>query len=231
MTVRMYEVGGCVRDEIMGRKSKDIDYSVEAESFDAMREHLESEGFTIFVENPEFLTIRARFPKASGKSITADFVLARREGGYTDGRRPDEVFAGSLHDDLARRDFTMNAIAKDVHGNLIDPFNGQQDIKRRTIRAVGNADDRIREDALRGLRAIRFAVTLQFRIDHEIERVLSSERFKVALSSVSIERVYQEMDKAFRADMPDALLLLDRYDLMEDVFSRGLWLRPTLEGR
>jgi tRNA nucleotidyltransferase (CCA-adding enzyme) len=230
MTVRLYEVGGCVRDSLMGRTSKDIDYSVEAESYDAMRSYLETEGFKIFVENPEFLTIRAQFPKSAGKRVTADFVLARREGGYTDGRRPDEVFAGSLKDDLARRDFTMNAIARDQDGNLIDPFNGSRDIVNGLIKAVGNAHERINEDALRGLRAIRFAVTLGFQMDKDLEAVLGSRHFAPLLTSVSVERVREELEKAFAHDTVQTLEWLSFFNLNSTVFSRGLRLSATMKG-
>jgi tRNA nucleotidyltransferase/poly(A) polymerase len=230
MTVRLYEVGGCVRDSLMGRTSKDIDYSVEAESFDVMRDHLVNEGFKIFVENPEFLTIRAQFPKSSGRKITADFVLARREGGYTDGRRPDEVFAGSLMDDLSRRDFTMNAIARDQDGNLIDPFHGGLHIMEKRIVAVGKAHERINEDALRGLRAIRFAVTLGFSMDSELEAVLGSRHFAPSLASVSTERVREELEKAFAFNTVQTLEWLSFFNLNSTVFSRGLRLSATMKG-
>ena len=160
--MKMYEVGGCVRDEILGIPSKDIDFSVvldeadmhtharrdggEINPFDLMVVKLQEMGFKIFLETPEHLTVRAQFPRGRTYNDrghdygtnTADFVLARKEGTYTDGRRPDKVEPGTLMDDLRRRDFTMNAIAKDSDGTLIDPCNGQRDIDLRVIRAFGD---------------------------------------------------------------------------------------------
>src|SRR5579859_2576372 len=144
-----YLVGGYVRDKILGIPSKDLDYSVEAASYEEMRQSIIDRGGTILLETPNFFTIRARI----GKEVS-DYVLCRKDGAYSDSRHPDSVEHGTLHDDLARRDFTMNAIAIDSDGNYIDPFNGISDIKNKLIRCVGNAQDRFDEDALRMLRAI-----------------------------------------------------------------------------
>jgi tRNA nucleotidyltransferase (CCA-adding enzyme) len=164
--------------------------------------------------------------------MTADFVLARKEGDYSDGRRPDRVEAGTLEDDLARRDFTMNAIAKDSHGRLIDPFDGRRDIADRVIRAVGNARDRIvGEDALRGLRALRFAVQKGFTIDHEVAKVLRSVEFRRALRSVSTERQREELEKMFKVDTIHSLWLIDHFRLNDTLFDNtGLRLMPTMKG-
>lgn len=246
--MEMFEVGGCVRDEILGLKSKDIDFTVVMRSnetnpcfggvngdyFATMRRKLEREGFEIFLETPEFFTIRARFPKGNAKykGLTADFVLARKEGTYSDGRRPDRVEVGTLKDDLARRDFTMNAIAKDRTGNLIDPFNGRRDIADRIIRAVGNARDRIiEEDALRGLRAMRFAVQKGFTIDTEVVKVLQSGEFRDALRNISTERQREELEKMFKVNTPASLLYIQGFGLTQALFENtGLRLMPTMKG-
>jgi tRNA nucleotidyltransferase/poly(A) polymerase len=254
--MEMFEVGGCVRDEILGLKSKDIDFTVVLEPgevtmfeelkifdpFDIMSHRLKAMGFEIFLETREFLTIRARFPRFSNGSgfvmrqahsgMTADFVLARRETTYSDGRRPDAVEPGTLLDDLSRRDFTMNAIAKDAHGNLIDPFNGRQDIADKVIRAVGNARDRIiGEDALRGLRALRFAVQKGFTIDQEVMLVLASDEFREAIRSVSTERQREELDKMFKVNTSKSMELLFVLNLVDTLFDNtGLRLMPTMKG-
>lgn len=251
--MEMFEVGGCVRDEILGLNSKDIDFTVVLppgsyrDPFRFMAEELEKQGFEIFLETPEFLTIRARFPKKELKmngdealnrfqfanpGLTADFVLARKESGYSDGRRPDEVRPGTLEDDLARRDFTMNAIARNSDGFLIDPFNGREDIRLRIIRAVGNPYDRIvREDALRGLRALRFAVTKKFRIDPMVSAVIDTAEFRTALRSVSTERQREELDKMFKVNTIVSLRLIQKHGLEETLFfGTGLRLMPTLKG-
>jgi tRNA nucleotidyltransferase/poly(A) polymerase len=257
--MEFYEVGGCVRDEIMGVQSKDIDFTVtldpeevtprraksgkliERDAFDVMRDELVRRGFEIFVETPKFLTIRAKFPKASGhpalirhgeRGLTADFVLARKESEYTDGRRPDKVEPGTLIEDLARRDFTMNAIAKNSQGNLIDPFGGVGDIQTRTIRCVGSAENRFCEDALRALRAIRFAVTKGMTLDGAVVDALASDWLPGLLGSVSVERRAQELQKAFKFSTLETLTRLRAFPKLEEViFTDGLWLEPSLKGK
>lgn len=247
--MQMFEVGGCVRDEILGTPSKDIDFTVVLSPFEmgpcgggvrndpfaTMRKNLETLGFEIFVETPEFFTIRARFPKGNAKykGMTADFVLARKEGEYSDGRRPDRVKVGTLEDDLARRDFTMNAIAKDHTGYLIDPFGGVQDIRLGIIRCVGDPHDRIiKEDALRGLRAVRFSVTKQFFIHDNVIEVLDSDEFRLRLRTISTERIQGELDKAFRADTAKTLKALTNLRLVDTIFGRDrLHLVTTTKGK
>ncbi len=238
--MEFFEVGGCVRDEIMGVPSKDIDFTVViqpgeivsgTDPFEFIHKRLSTEGFKIFQHRPEFLTIRAMFPDSHKHSGVADFVLARKDGTSTDGRRPDFVEPGTLEDDLARRDFTMNAIAKDADGNLIDPFGGQADIEDRMIRAVGNAEDRLREDVLRGLRALRFSVTKGFRIDGDILWAMNQKWFADALSSVSKERQREELEKMFAHDTLKALRVINDCHIFvrEAIFSNGLRLSATMK--
>lgn len=231
--MEFYEVGGCVRDEIMGVKSKDIDFSVVAPSYEAMREAIAATGMKIVVESPEFFTIRAVAKEPfRGHLGGLDFVWARKEGPYSDGRHPDFVEPGTLMDDLSRRDFSMNAIAKDADGNLIDPFGGVQDIRARLIRCVGSAQDRIMEDALRGLRAMRFAITKDMQISGEIVGVLRSQEFTDALASVSKERQREEVEKMFATDTIRAMKMFNRLPnrVMDTVFSDGLRLSATMKG-
>lgn len=135
-----FEVGGCVRDELMGLSSKDVDFSVVAPkgkfnfastAFSALCKDLDRQGFQIFEVREEFLTVRAKVPKGhplAARTAVADFVLARKEGPYSDGRHPDWVVPGTLLDDLSRRDFCCNAISRDIDGNLVDPFDGVGDL-------------------------------------------------------------------------------------------------------
>ena len=249
--MKMYKVGGCVRDEILGVPSKDIDFTVvmepvEGDPFRAMVNRLKIKGFRVFLETPEFLTVRAQFPIRSvndldsmdedgnvikAQRLTADFVLARKESDYTDGRRPDKVQVGTLHDDLARRDFTMNAIAQDENGVFIDPFNGRQDIDDEVIRAVGVAFDRLSEDALRAVRALRFSVTKGFRIDKELQIAMQS---KPVLDSIryiiSDERISDEASKMFRFDTVASLAAFNQFPaLMSAMFSGRVSLDSTLK--
>lgn len=229
--VRLFRVGGCVRDSILGIETKDIDFAVEAESFTAMRDWMVDRGFTIFVETPEFLTIRAHFPKDDPQNgrLTADFVLCRRDGRSSNNRHPDEVTPGSIFDDLERRDFTVNAMAIDeATGELIDPHGGQEDLTHRILRFVGEPMERIEEDALRVLRGVRFTVTKDL---HPTWLTMKAMREGgKLLDSVSTERVREELVRAFKINTRRTLQLLDELELTDIVFERhGLWLMPTMK--
>jgi len=134
--------------------------------------------------------------------IGYEITTLRGEVGYSDGRRPDAVFfVDEIHEDLARRDFTINAIAYDpIRGNLEDPFGGIEDLRRQLIRAVGKASERFHEDGLRVLRAARFAATLEFDIDPETARAIapSLDSFR----KVSPERVRDEWVKIMKSSEP-----------------------------
>lgn len=236
--MELFEVGGCIRDEILGVKSKDIDFSVvlspdeipssgllvtPVNPFDVMVANLTRDRFEIFLESPEFLTVRARFPKSDPRSnLTADFVLARKESTYTDGRRPDSVEVGTLEDDLARRDFTMNAIAKAADGTFIDPFNGRQDIAEGVIRSVGSAFDRFTEDALRAVRALRFSVTKGFRIDPEVRFAMETAAvLDSIINNISDERINDELSKMFRFNTVASLKALQNFPALTDAMFAG----------
>lgn len=206
--VKLYKVGGCVRDEILGLKSKDIDYAVTASSYEEMKNYLISLEANIFLEKPEYLTIRAKV-----KGEDADFVLCRKDGAYSDGRRPDSVEMGTIEDDLARRDFTMNAIAIDEDGKYIDPFNGIQDIKNSVIKCVGSTE-RLLEDSLRMLRALRFLITKKFSIHRDISNVIWTDY--QLLKNISRERIYEELNKMFAHDTNSTFSLMCYY---KEVFS------------
>jgi tRNA nucleotidyltransferase/poly(A) polymerase len=217
----------------MGLHSKDWDFTCVAESFEAMEQSLLDDGFTIFVRNPEFFTIRAHGPKGFtfaghdfGKQ-TFDFVWARKDGTYSDGRRPDFVTPGTLHDDLARRDLTVNAIAKATDGTLIDPFNGQQDIKDKIIRCVGDPRERFEEDALRILRALRFSVTKGFAIHNHTASFVRDLRHTVA--GVSAERVREELTKMFNHDAMKTVAVLNEYQMFPIIFDMGINFQPTMK--
>ena len=239
MTVKLYEVGGYVRDSFLEIPSKDIDFAVEADSWDELKCWLDLNAFEVFLETPEYLTIRARFPRIGDTrwikyaGLTADFVLCRKDGVYSDGRRPDEVTPGSIYDDLARRDFTMNAIARDVTtGEVLDPWGGVQDAINGNLKCVGYAEDRLREDALRALRAVRFTVKYNLKWDPELRAALSSTWLPGKLTTISVERRREELHKAFhistlktwqifRWDLPDRFAIA--------AFGGDIWLKPTTE--
>jgi tRNA nucleotidyltransferase (CCA-adding enzyme) len=231
--VRLFRVGGAVRDEILGVESTDEDFAVEAESFEAMLDWLNAEGFRVFLESPEHGTVRARFPKGDPRGFggrTADFVLCRREGPYSDGRHPDWVKVGTIWNDLARRDFTMNAIAQDVEtGEILDPHGGRVDLRRNVLRCVGSAEDRFRQDALRAVRALRFALTKRMCFDGEIGSALWSSWLPPLLDSVPADRRRHELTKMFKFNTLDSMSLIMETSpaFQEALFKDGLWLMPT----
>ena len=167
---KFYEVGGKVRDEILEIESKDVDYvAVPGEDplknissahamFRLLEEYLKIEGFEIFLSTPDCFTIRAKFPKDHKYQGVADFVMARKEVGYIPGTRTPMVVPGSLYDDLERRDFTLNALAKDEDGKIIDFFNGLKHLKSGQLVTPLDCEVTFNDDPLRILRAIRFCI-------------------------------------------------------------------------
>lgn len=234
-TIEMFEVGGCVRDEFMGKRSKDVDFVVLAPSFDAMRAELVRRGFTIHAEKPEFVTIRAGVPKGDPlreRTKDADFVLARKDGPTADGRRPEFVEPGDLMDDLARRDFTVNAIARAVDGRIIDPFGGRADIEFRRLRFVGDPVERITEDGLRVLRGFRFMVTKGLTPTDETLEALTRPLATEMLAKVSTERIREEVERMLAFDTLTTLDILSHtmpVEMRGVVFSGGLRLSAIMK--
>jgi tRNA nucleotidyltransferase (CCA-adding enzyme) len=227
--MKFYLVGGLVRDKLLGLKPKDNDYVVEAKSYEEMRSAIVEKGGEIFLESPAHFTIRALVPDMG----VADFVLPRVDGFYSDGRRPDSVMVGTLMDDLARRDFTVNAIAYDEQTDqYIDPHSGRTDLDAKLLRCVDDPFDRFEEDALRMLRAIRFAITKGFEIHESVEKALDNAYLANRLmENVSGERKREELHRCFACNTLLTLDLLSHYDRVRDACFNGgskLWLMPTM---
>jgi tRNA nucleotidyltransferase (CCA-adding enzyme) len=230
--MKLYQVGGSIRDELLCIKSNDIDFAVEADTFREMKQYIIDNNFTIFLEIPQYLTIRAKFPKDHQYSnMVADFTLCRIDGNYSDGRRPDEVKIGSIYDDLARRDFTINAIAKTIDGQYIDPYNGIQDLQNKVLKCVGNVKDKFKEDGLRALRAIRFTLTLNFEMDQHIQDAIRSDWLVPILEKISAERKKEELMKIFAYDTIKGINFFAKLplEIQNVVFTNGLWLSPSLK--
>jgi tRNA nucleotidyltransferase (CCA-adding enzyme) len=225
MGLKLFVTGGTLRDRLLGLKPKDMDYSVEAPSYAAMVEQFEAMGGHVWQLRPEFLTVRGKLPGVGD----ADFVMCRKEGFYSDGRHPDSVEPGTVLDDLARRDFTVNAMAQADGGPLLDPFDGQGDLKAGLLRCVGDPVHRFSEDSLRMVRALRFTVTRGFTLHPTVAAALTHQTLLDGLDNCAVERVREEMFKAFACDTLATLRLLERFPRLRDkVFSRGLKLTPTL---
>lgn len=226
--IKFYLVGGCVRDEILGHMPADIDYSVEASSFNHMKDHLIKSNFEIYVEKPEYGTLKAKCPLTKKVS---DYTLCRKDGFYSDCRRPDSIEASNILEDLSRRDFTMNAIAK-IDGEYYDPFFGIQDIENKLIRCVGKAADRLTEDPLRGLRALRFSITKGFTISPDILEIIETDAFITNFKKLAKERIQVELQKMFHHNTVRSIKLLSGLSksFLEVLFvDSGIWLLPTLK--
>jgi tRNA nucleotidyltransferase/poly(A) polymerase len=225
--INIWQVGGSVRDEILGVKPKDYDYAVEADSWEDMVNYISQHG-KIYLQTPEYFTVRAHMDKLGD----ADFVLCRKDGKYKDGRHPESVDVGTIHDDLARRDFTMNAIARNTETGLIyDPFNGQLDIQHRILRCVGNAFDRFNEDGLRVLRALRFIITKNLRFDDILLQIMDADFTAEWLRNVSLDRKRDELMKMLKFDTITTLEYLQLYPKIRNILFEDnvLWLKPTNE--
>jgi tRNA nucleotidyltransferase (CCA-adding enzyme) len=179
-----YVVGGCVRDALIGIEPHDWDITTSALPAQT-RELFGSE--RVLETGLRHGTVTLLFPEGP-----IEITTFRSDGPYLDGRRPESVrFVASINEDLARRDFTMNALAFNPHTGLVDPFKGREDIASKLIRAVGEPDKRLQEDALRVMRALRFSAELGFGIDEELAAALHGNRG--LLSRVAPERVGSEL--------------------------------------
>ncbi len=190
-----YLVGGCVRDLLRGLTPSDYDITTDAlpeevmASFRAVPTGLQHGTVTVLWEGDTF-----------------EVTTFRTEGTYADHRRPDSVcFTRSLEEDLSRRDFTVNAMALDSDQTLHDPFGGQEDLQRGVLRAVGEAKKRFAEDALRILRALRFAATTGFTIEETTARALREG--KEDLHYIAAERILTELTKLLCGDYAAQVLL------------------------
>ncbi|MEK7118367.1 MAG: HD domain-containing protein [Patescibacteria group bacterium] len=197
-----YLVGGCVRDLYRGVSPKDWDVTTNAtpEQIIALfpKTFYENEYGTVGVVNE---TIAEDDPEKASLRVV-EVTPYRRETTYSNFRHPDEVtFSGNLHDDLARRDFTMNALAYSVaKEKLIDPYDGEGDIGRQLIKTVGKPEDRFHEDALRIMRAVRFGAELGFAIEKETMDAVV--KFAHRLDKIAMERVRDEFEKIVMSEGP-----------------------------
>lgn len=209
-------VGGCVRDRLRGVEPEDYDVATDARPEQVM---------ALFPGTaPTGLAHGTVTVTAGGAPI--EVTTFRREAGYSDHRRPDEVrFVSDLTEDLARRDFTINAMAEDLQGRLVDPVGGQEDLKQKVIRAVGAPQERFAEDALRMVRAIRFSAQLGFTIEPLTENAIVSCRERLRM--LAVERVTSELDKMWKAPRPAASAeLLWKHDLFRYLPPFFRWEQP-----
>jgi tRNA nucleotidyltransferase (CCA-adding enzyme) len=193
-----YFVGGAVRDFLLRRPIGDVDIATSALPEEVMRIFPKTIG--VGVEHGTVMVLH--------EGTSYEVTTFRTEGKYEDYRRPQSVtFVRSLHEDLKRRDFTMNAIAMDEHGQMIDPFAGQEAIQMKIIRTVGDAKERFSEDALRMMRALRFVSQLGFYLSEETKEAI--QELAPLLAHISVERITVEFEKLLQgAYSQEALSLL-----------------------
>lgn len=204
-----YYVGGCVRDTLMGRPVHDWDITTAAspEQIMACFSHCIPTGIahgtvTVLTEEGQ-----------------AEVTTFRSDGQYLDGRHPVGVtFVSRLEEDLSRRDFTVNAMAMDRQGNLKDPLGGQEDLKNKLLRCVGEPEQRFREDALRMLRAIRFSAQLAFAIEPATGQAIV--RCAPLCRKLSAERVREEVEKILLSSSPEKIAELLSVGLLEPYAQR-----------
>jgi len=191
-----YAVGGCVRDLLLGKEPEDWDVATSATPEEIQKLFADN-----FYENAFFtVTVLTSSKKESLKEV--EVTTFRADFEYADRRRPGKVeYAKTLEEDLSRRDFTINAIALKQKGKeleVIDPFDGQGDLKAKVIGAVGNPKERFKEDALRMMRAVRFVSTLGFQIEETTRKSITEDAS--LLNEISVERVRDELVKLVMAE-------------------------------
>lgn len=204
-----YIVGGCVRDALLGRAPEDWDITT-----NALPEQMKAI-FPVTVDTGiQHGTLTVLVPPDEIENGIRSFEVTtfRIDGEYTDHRHPSSVsFTSSLEEDLARRDFTMNAMAYHMDRGIIDPYFGQRDMGSHIVRAVGKAEDRFREDALRMMRGIRFSAQLDFTLDEEAIRGI--QKLRETLLDVSKERIAVELWKLLASGHPEKVALFFHYGL------------------
>lgn len=221
----IYLVGGCVRGLLLKHKVEDWDFTTNATPEEILKLFPKA-----FYDN-KFGTVG--IPLKNKK--VAEVTTYRTEQGYSDRRHPEKVSWGkTIEEDLARRDFTINAIAYDIDGKkLIDLYKGEEDLKEKIIRAVGDPSKRFKEDALRLLRAIRIATQLQFEIEPKTWSELKKD--SSLLSEISNERIKDELMKILGSEHPyEGIILLKESNLLEQILPellKGIGVEQARPGR
>ena len=205
-----YIVGGCVRDKLLGLHPHDYDITTSAKPDEIKRVFKDFKNILI---GEEFGTVGVLM-----NETLYEVTTFRIDGKYLNFRKPENVtFSKSLREDLKRRDFTINAMAMDSSGELYDPFGGKKDLDDKVLRAVGNPHERIKEDAIRILRAIRFAGRFDFYIEDDLFDAISFER--KLLKKISPERIFDEFSKMITGENPsNYLLLMEETGILDVIF-------------
>lgn len=197
-------VGGCVRDSLLGRPIHDWDVTTSA-----LPEQVMACFDRCIPTGLQHGTVTVLWEQGQ-----VEVTTYRTDGDYPDGRHPAQVtFVRTLEEDLARRDFTVNAMAMDEEGNIVDLYGGREDLKRKILRCVGEPEKRFREDALRMLRAIRFSAQLDFAIESRTS--VAIEDLRHLCHGLSAERIRDELEKTLLSDRPEQVEAIAALELPE----------------
>lgn len=241
---KMYKVGGCVRDQLLGITPRDIDYTVVLQKqdnekyndnditiiYNLLCDYLIEHAYIILAKNPKCFTIKA---KNTITKEAAEFVLARKEISYDqDSRSPNISTIGTLNDDLIRRDFTINTLAINIETNeIIDICNGLSDLENKVLRTPLDAQISLINDPLRILRGMRFSITKNFKLDPSFFMALKNEKLWDKFTKVvSQERIKNELDQMFKYDTIATLNML--YQIKEidnsyyETILKNIMLKP-----
>ena len=204
---KAYIVGGFVRDYILGIKSNDIDITTNAKPKEI--KEMFDDSFLVSEDYGSVTIMKS--------NIRFEITTFRKEINYFDNRHPMEIkYIDDLYQDLLRRDFTINTICMDSDGEIIDFLNGRDDLEKKIIRTVGNANERFFEDSLRILRAIRFATSLEFDLDEDVSEAINKN--KHLLRKLSYNRKREELDKIFvNSNAKRGIGLLLNFNLDKDL--------------
>ncbi|KKY00119.1 hypothetical protein VN21_15985, partial [Paraclostridium benzoelyticum] len=203
-----YIVGGCVRDSIVGIKPNDYDITTNAKPEDTIRIFKNYRVIETGIKHGTITLIKNK--------NEYEITTYRIDGTYNDNRRPESVeFTSDIVQDLKRRDFTINSIAYNHKVGIVDAFNGIEDINKKVIRTVGDADERFKEDGLRIIRAVRFSSKLNFEIDNKtLESIYKNIKL---IKNISSERIQEELNKILLSDYPEKIYILYDANLF-DIF-------------
>jgi len=206
-----YIVGGFVRDYVLGNSAKDCDLCTNAMPSDT-KAILSSLGNIIDTNGEKHGTVVVVI---DGEQV--EVTTYRADGEYSDGRRPDSVKLGvTVQEDVNRRDLTINGLLMDINGDIVDFVGGRQDMLNNIIKMIGNPEHRIQEDALRMLRAIRFAARLGFNIESRTLQAIKNNASSI--NKVSMERIRDEITKSLSYNTPLTIQLLVKTGLMDIIF-------------
>lgn len=205
-----YIVGGYLRDILLGRKSQDIDITTDA---------LPNEIIDVFKDIYKVIETGVKYGTVTVivEASPIEITTFRSEQDYIDGRRPQNIsYEKDIKADLSRRDFTVNAMAYNDKDGLIDLFGAKRDLEDKIIRCVGNPRERFKEDKLRILRAVRFATTLEFKIEDETFEAI--KEFSEYINEISIERINAELSKMLLVQIPSqAIILFKKTGLLKNI--------------